>query len=49
MFDLQRRAPITVERRPRNPQCHRHCLVPASLPDGAGIPAFHTNHSEKDH
>ena len=48
-FERKPRAPITVMRRPRIRQCHQHCQDPASLPDGAGIPASRARRSGKIH
>jgi hypothetical protein len=43
------RAPITVRRRPRPSKSQRDSFGSASLPDGAGIPGFHTQRHRKTH
>jgi len=48
-FHLKCRAPITAWRRPRISMWQSHTFDPASLPDGAGIPAFPAQRSEKTH
>jgi hypothetical protein len=35
--------------RPRSGMCHRHTTLPASLPDGAGIPGFPALRHERTH
>ncbi|MEY2512728.1 MAG: hypothetical protein QOJ89_86 [bacterium] len=45
----KRRAPITARRRPRISMAQRATFDPASLPAGAGIPAFHAQRSREIH
>jgi hypothetical protein len=48
-FHRKCRAPITVRLCPQSRQWRCHGLLLASLPDGAGIPAFPGERHEKDH